>query len=294
MFWLHTKEAKINDPSSNQIYDIGTLASIVQHLRLPDGTVKTILEGRQRVLIKKYVDTKHCHMVEVEPLVEKAPKGMEAEALLRTVYRSVENYTRLNKHIPSEAMARISTISNCGELADVIASQLNLRFEDKQKILELVDSLQRLREVLKLITREIQILKVERKIRTRVKEQMEQSQKEYYLNEQLQAIQKELGDKNDFQNEIKSLEEKGTKKKWSDTVSERFKKELQKLKMMSPMSAEATVVRNYLDWFLDLPWGDFAQEKNQYQKGSRDIGCRSLGFKKSSKKESQSTWLFAS
>ena len=274
------KEAKINDPAPDQIYEIGTLASIVQHLRLPDGTVKTILEGKQRVTIKKYVDTKHCLMVEVETLVEKSQSGMESEALLRTVYTSVENYVKLNKHIPSEAMAKISTIDNCGELADVIASQLNLRFEDKQRILELVESVPRLKEVLKLITREIQILKVEKKIRTRVKEQMERSQKEYYLNEQLQAIQKELGDKDDFHNEVKSLEERGSKKKWSDTVSQRFKKEIQKLKMMSPMSAEATVVRNYVDWFLDLPWGNFVQEKNSIGKAQGILDADHWGLKK--------------
>lgn len=274
------KEAKINDPQPDQIYEIGTLASIVQHLRLPDGTVKTILEGKQRVRISKYLDTKNCLMVNAEFLVEKAPKGMEAEALLRTVYTSVENYIKLNKHIPSEAMAKISSISNCGELADVIASQLNLRFEDKQKILEIVDAVPRLKEVLKLITREIQILKVEKKIRTRVKEQMERSQKEYYLNEQLQAIQKELGDKDDFHNEIKNLEEKGAKKKWGDTVKERFKKEIQKLKMMSPMSAEATVVRHYIDWILDLPWKDFVQEKNSLDNAQKILDADHWGLKK--------------
>ena len=274
------KEAKINDPNSDQIYEIGTLASIVQHLRLPDGTVKTILEGRRRVLIKKYIDAKQCLMVEVELLSENNPKGMEAEALLRTVSTSVESYLKLNKHIPSEAMAKISSITSCGELADVIASQLNLRFEDKQKILEIIDPIERLKEVLKLITREIQVLKVEKKIRTRVKEQMEQSQKEYYLNEQLQAIQKELGDKSDFHNEIKILQEKAEKKKWNAVVRDKFKKELNKLKMMSPMSAEATVVRNYLDWLLDLPWEDFAQEKTNIQKAQEILDTDHWGLKK--------------
>ena len=274
------KEAKINDPSPDQIYEIGTLASIVQHLRLPDGTVKTILEGRQRVLIKKYLDQDHCLMVEAEPLLEPDSKGMESEALLRTVYSSVENYIKLNKHIPSEAMAKISTIDDCGELADVIASQLNLRFEDKQKILEILEPVPRLKEVLKLITREIQILKVERKIRTRVKEQMEKTQKEYYLNEQLQAIQKELGDKDDFHTEIKNLEEKAKKKKWNQTVEDRFKKEIQKLKIMSPMSAETTVVRNYVDWLLDLPWGDFAKEKNSIKTAKEILDTDHWGLKK--------------
>ena len=274
------KEAKINDPTPDQIYEIGTLASIVQHLRLPDGTVKTILEGKQRVLIKKYMEQEHCLMVEVESLSESNVKGMESEALLRTVYTSVENYVKLNKHIPSEAMAKISTIDDCGELADVIASQLNLRFEDKQKILEILDPVLRLKEVLKLITREIQILKVERKIRTRVKEQMEKTQKEYYLNEQLQAIQKELGDKDDFHTEIKILEERGKKKKWNQTVADRFKKEIQKLRMMSPMSAETIVVRNYVDWLLDLPWQDFAKEKNSIKSAQEILDADHWGLKK--------------
>ena len=273
-------EAKINDPTPDQIYKIGTLASIVQHLRLPDGTVKTILEGKKRVAIKKYLEQERCLTVEVEPLFEPSVKGMESEALLRTVFTSVENYIKLNKHIPSEAMAKISTIDNCGELADVIASQLNLRFEDKQKILEIIDPVLRLREVLKLITREIQILKVERKIRTRVKEQMEKTQKEYYLNEQLQAIQKELGDKDDFNTEIKNLEGRGNKKKWNKTVADRFKKEIQKLKMMSPMSAETTVIRNYVDWLLDLPWQDFAQEKNSLKSAQEILDADHWGLKK--------------
>jgi len=274
------KEPKIDDPRPDQIYEIGTMASIVQHLRLPDGTVKTILEGKQRVAIKKYSSLDPCLMVEVEKFKEDTSKGTESEALLRTVYSSVENYLKINRHIPPEAMAKISSIDDCGELADVIASHLSLRFEDKQKILETIDTVDRLKEVLKLITREIQILKVEKKIRTRVKEQMEKTQKEYYLNEQLQAIQKELGDKDDFHTEIKSLEEQGTKKKWSETVQKRFKKEIQKLKMMSPMTAESTVVRNYIDWLLDLPWQDFSKEKNNLKKAKEILDGDHWGLKK--------------
>ena len=274
------KEPKIDDPSPDQIYEIGTLASIVQHLRLPDGTVKTILEGKQRVLIKKYSSVDPCLMVQVEKLKESTSKGMEAEALLRTVYSSIDNYLKINKHIPPEAMAKIQSINDYGELADVIASHLNLRFEDKQKILETIDTVDRLKEILKLITREIQVLKVEKRIRTRVKEQMEKTQKEYYLNEQLQAIHKELGDKDDFHTEIKNLEEQASKKKWSDKVGERFKKELQKLKMMTPMSAESTVVRNYIDWLLDLPWQDFVKEKNDLKTAQDILDSDHWGLKK--------------
>ncbi|MGI9549312.1 MAG: endopeptidase La [Bdellovibrionales bacterium] len=274
------KEAKVNDPSPDQIYKIGTLASVVQHLRLPDGTVKTILEGRYRVLIKSYVETEKYLMVDVEKLEEKLPEDAESEALLRTIYSSVENYVKLNKQIPSEAMARISSIEDCGELSDVIASQLNLRFEDKQRILEIANPINRLKEVLRLITREIQVLKVEKKIRTRVKEQMEKSQKEYYLNEQLQAIQKELGDKDDFQKEVKDLETSGTKKKWGQEVKDKFTKEISKLKMMSPMSAEATVVRNYVEWLLDLPWKEFVKEKNDLEVAQKTLDTDHWGLKK--------------
>ena len=275
------KEAKVNNPSSKEIYSIGTVASVIQHLRLPDGTVKTIIEGRYRVKIKKYLETdSKCLMVDVEKLEEPSIDGTESEALLRMVYSMVENYVKLNKQIPPEVLARISSIEHCGELADVVASQLNLRFEDKQKILELYDPIKRLKEVLRLITKEIQVLKVEKKIRTRVKEQMEKSQKEYYLNEQLQAIQKELGDKDDFQKEIKDLEKKSKTKKWPKEAKEKFEKELNKMKVMSPMSAEATVVRNYIDWMLDLPWSDYCKESCDIQRASSILDEDHWGLEK--------------
>ena len=274
------KEAKINNPTKNQIYKIGTLASVVQHLRLPDGTVKTIMEGRERVAIKNFIETDKCFMVDVEILKEQEPVGAESEALIRMVYSYIENYVKLNKHIPPEALARASSIENCGELADVVASQLNLRFEDKQKILEISDPVERLREVLRLITKEIQVLKVEKKIRTRVKEQMERTQKEYYLNEQLQAIQRELGEKDDFHKELRDMKERSLKKKWTAEVKEKFSRELSKLKMMSPLSAEATVVRNYLEWLLDLPWQDFTPEKNDIKRAEDILNEDHWGLKK--------------
>lgn len=274
------KEAKINNPTKDQIYKIGTLASVVQHLRLPDGTVKTIVEGRKRVEIKNYIETEKCFMVDVELLKEREPTNAESEALIRMVYSYVENYVKLNKQIPPEALARTSSIENCGELADDVASKLNLRFEDKQKILELSDPVERLREVLRLITKEIQVLKVEKKIRTRVKEQMERTQKEYYLNEQLQAIQRELGEKDDFHKEIQDMKERSKKKKWANEVKEKFEKELAKLKMMSPMSAEAAVVRNYLEWLLDLPWKDCTKEKNDIKRAEDILNEDHWGLKK--------------
>ena len=274
------KEAKINNPSKTQIYRIGVLASVVQHMRMPDGTVKTIMEGRARVRVKNYIDTGKFFAADVEILKEREPSGAESEALVRMVSSYIEHYVKLNKQIPPEALARSAAVDSCGELADVAASQLNLRFEDKQKILEIIDPMDRLKEVLRLITKEIQVLKVERKIRTRVKEQMERTQKEYYLNEQLQAIQRELGDKDDFHKELRDMKERALKKKWPATVKEKFDKELSKLRMMSPLSAEASVSRNYLEWLLDLPWGDFTKEKSDIKRAEAILNEDHWGLKK--------------
>jgi ATP-dependent Lon protease len=178
------------------------------------------------------------------------------------VKSTFETYVKLNKRIPPEILMRVSTIENPGELADIIIAQLNLKIEDKQATLEIADPAKRLEELLNLMTGEIEILEVEKRIRTRVKKQMEKSQKEYYLNEQMQAIQKELGERDDFQNEINEMEERLAKKKLSKEATEKVKKEIKKLRMMSPMSAEATVVRNYIDWVLSLPWSDYSEVAN--------------------------------
>ncbi len=175
---------------------------------------------------------------------------------------------------------RVSTIDDIGELADIIVAQLNLKLEDKTKILEIFDPGTRLEELLNLMTSEIEILEVEKKIRNRVKKQMEKSQKEYYLNEQMQAIQKELGEKDDYQAELQELEERAAKKKWSKDAADRVRKEIKKLKMMSPMSAEATVVRNYIDWMLDLPWKDYAEEKHDIEDAERILDEDHWGLEK--------------
>ena len=277
---ISQKEAKINNPSKNQIYRTGVLASVVQHMRMPDGTVKTIMEGRARVRVKNYIDTGKLFMADAEILKEREPSGTESEALIRMVSSYIEHYVKLNKQIPPEALARSAAVDSCGELADVAASQLNLRFEDKQKILEIIDPMDRLKEILRLITKEIQVLKVERKIRTRVKEQMERTQKEYYLNEQLQAIQRELGDKDDFHKELRDMKDRSLKKKWPEAVKEKFNKELSKVRMMSPLSAEASVSRNYLEWLLDLPWGDFTKEKSDIKRAEAILNEDHWGLKK--------------
>ena len=274
------KEARNNDPSPSQIHSVGTVGAIIQHLKLPDGTVKALVEGKHRIHINKFLQKDGFFTVEVSPVVEKIKQETEANALKRMVYSSFENYVKLNKQVPPEVLARVYTIENFSELADNIASQLNLKLEDKQAILEAFDPGKRLKMVLKHITREIEILKVEKKLRTRVKEQMERSQKEYYLNEQLQAIQKELGEKDDFQKEIQELEEKVSKMKWSKEADEKTSREIKKLKMMSPMSAEAAVIRNYIDWMISLPWEDYIREKKDIKQAEQILNEDHWGLRK--------------
>jgi len=256
------KDAKTNSPNPEEIFEIATIGTIVQLLRLPDGTVKVLVEGKQRVRIQKFKQNDPYYIVEIEVLAEDTDPNVENQALIRSIKNTFETYVKLNKRIPPEILMRISSIENPSELADIIAAQLNLKLEDKQKILEIFDPAKRLEHILGLMTGEIEILEVEKKIRNRVKKQMERSQKEYYLNEQMQAIQKELGEKDDFQQEVTELEEKLRKKAMPQEARDKVKKEIKKLKMMSPMSAEATVVRNYIDWNLSLPWNDYAEERH--------------------------------
>ncbi len=274
------KDAKTNAPEAEDIFEIGTKGSIVQLLRLPDGTVKVLIEGKGRVKITKFVSNDSYFQVEYEDLPERIDNKVEADALMRSVKTTFETYVKLNKRIPPEILMRVSTIEDAGELADIIVAQLNLKIEDKQKILEINDPALRLEKLLNLMTGEIEILEVEKKIRNRVKKQMERSQKEYYLNEQMQAIQKELGEKDDFQQEIKELEEKLKKKKLSKEAQEKVKKEIKKLKMMSPMSAEATVVRNYIDWILALPWAEYSEVKHDLTRAEEILNNDHWGLEK--------------
>ena len=251
--------AKTNDPKPEDIYKVGCLGTIVQLLRLPDGTVKVLVEGNKRARILNYNSTEPFFLAEVEEINEDREITVEIEALMRSVKSTFETYVKLNKRIPPEMLSSVSVIDDPARLADTIVAHLNLKLPDKQSILEIEIPKERLDKLLSLMHGEIEILQVERKIRTRVKKQMEKTQKEYYLNEQMQAIQKELGERDDFNSEIQELDAKVKKKKMSKEASSKIKKEIKKLKMMSPMSAEATVVRNYIDWVLSLPWAD----KNQ-------------------------------
>lgn len=274
------KDAKTNNPEPKDIFSIGTVGTIIQLLRLPDGTVKVLVEGKRRVKIKNFVNNDNFFTVSVEALDEDAANIVEAQALVRSVKGTFETYVKLNKRIPPEILMRVSTIENPGELADIIVAQLNLKLEDKQAVLEIIDPSKRLEHLLNLMTGEIEILEVEKKIRTRVKKQMERSQKEYYLNEQMQAIQKELGEKDDYQAELQDLEVKTKNKKMSQEAKDKVMKEIKKLKMMSPMSAEATVVRNYIDWVLSLPWQDYTEEKHDIKNAQRILDEDHWGLEK--------------
>jgi ATP-dependent Lon protease len=254
VFLVTQKDAKIDDPEAGDVYEIGTLGQVIQLLKLPDGTVKVLVEGKGRGRIAAFVERDECLFVEVEELPDRPSDSPEVEALLRSVTDSFENYVNLSKKVPPEMVASVAGIDDPGRLADTIIAHLNVRITDKQDILAMVDPRERLEQLLTLMERESEILQIEKKIRGRVKSQMERSQKEYYLNEQMRAIQKELGEKDEFKQELRELEEKIRKKGMSKEATDKALGELRKLKMMSPMSAEASVVRNYLDWLVSLPW----------------------------------------
>ncbi len=274
------RDAKTNNPGPDDIFDIGTVCTIIQLLRLPDGTVKVLVEGKKRAKISNFIEDEKCFRVETTILEEKIKNEVEATALVRSVKTAFENYVKLNKRIPPEILMRVSSIENASELADIIVAQLNLKIEDKQKLLEMDDPTKRLEELLNMMSGEIEILEVEKRIRNRVKQQMEKSQKEYYLNEQMQAIQKELGDKDDFQAEIEELYEKSKTKKMSKEARDKVDKEIKKLKMMSPMSAEAAVIRNYIDWILTLPWYDYSVETLDISKAKAVLDRDHWGLQK--------------
>jgi ATP-dependent Lon protease len=261
IFLSSQKDAKTNEPTENDIYRSGVLGTVVQMLKLPDGTVKVLIEGKKRAQVSRFVNHPDFFLVEVEDVAEMAEKSTEVEALIREVHTTFENYVKLKKKIPPEMVMSVSSIDDPGRLADTIVTHLGIKIEDRQNLLETLITSERLEKVLGHMRAEIEILEVERRIRSRVKKQMERSQKEYYLNEQMRAIQKELGEKDEFKNEIQEIEDKIKQKKLSAEARDKVEKELKKLKMMSPMSAEATVVRNYIDWILSLPWNEFTDDK---------------------------------
>ena len=254
IFLAAQHDAADDDPSPEHIYEVGTVANILQLLKLPDGTVKVLVEGTARAAIVRYVQSEEAFEVDAVDVNDELIDEREAEVLIRTVVTEFEQYVKLNQKIPPEVLTSLSGIEEPGRLADTIAAHLTLRNEEKQKILEYASSRERLEHILGIMESEIDLLQVEKRIRGRVKKQMEKSQREYYLNEQMKAIQNELGEMEDAPNEMDELQKKIEEAGMSKEALEKAESELKKLRMMSPMSAEATVVRNYIDWLVQVPW----------------------------------------
>ena len=248
------KSASDDDPAPDNIHTVGTIASILQLLKLPDGTVKVLVEGERRAVLQKYLDTEDYFSAQVALLETMPLTDKEGEALTRSVLNEFDQYVKLNMKIPPEILTSLAGIDDPGRLADTVAAHLSLKIEDKQQILVVQDVRERLEKILSVLESEIDLLQVEKRIRGRVKRQMEKSQREYYLNEQMKAIQKELGELEEGPNEAEELAKKIVKAGMSKEAREKAESELKKLKMMSPMSAEATVVRNYIDWLVNVPW----------------------------------------
>jgi ATP-dependent Lon protease len=273
------KNAADDDPTPGAIYKIGTLASVLQLLKLPDGTVKVLVEGSARAKIVKYTENASHFEAEIERLPETSGNKDELEALSRSAMSQFESYVKLNKKISPEVLGTISLIEDYSKLADTIASHLAVKISDKQDVLEITKVSERLERVYTLMESEISVLQVEKKIRSRVKRQMEKTQREYYLNEQMKAIQKELGD-TDERDDIAEFEEKIENTKLSKEAKDKALAELKKLKQMSPMSAEATVVRNYLDWLLSIPWGVRGKVKKDLVEAQAVLDKEHFGLEK--------------
>ena len=263
------KDPRKDEPRETEVHKFGTLASILQLLRLPDGTVKVLVEGKGRAIIRQFLQISQFFQVEAEDLQEFWEITPETEALRRAAVTGFETYAKLNKKVPQEAQQSVVGLDEPGRLADLIAGHLAIKAEEKQALLENLDANRRLESVLTLINRENEILQIEGRIKNRVKKQMEKTQREYYLNEQMRAIQKEMGEKEDLKGEIQELERRIRRKKMSAEATAKVKHELKKLKLMSPMSAEATVSRNYIDWLLSLPWYERSKDKHNLEEAEQ-------------------------
>jgi ATP-dependent Lon protease len=269
-----------DEPTPETIYNVGTLASVLQLLKLPDGTVKVLVEGASRAEVLRYADNESYYEAVARRIADDLGDEVEVEALSRSVVAEFENYVKLNKKVSPEVVGAVTQIDDYSKVADTVASHLAIKIAEKQAILALPTVVERLERVLGLMESEISVLQVEKRIRSRVKRQMEKTQREYYLNEQMKAIQKELGDSEDGRDELAELEDKIAKTKLSKEAREKATNELKKLRSMSPMSAEATVVRNYLDWLLGIPWGKKSKVKNDLNFAQEVLDADHFGLEK--------------
>jgi len=254
IFLATQRNASVDNPTEKDICDVGVIGTVLQLLRLPDGTVKALIEGKQRARIQRYVSNPEFFEVELKALADEPGDAVEVEALMRAVIDDFSEYASINKNISKELLAKVSAISDPSKLADSVASHFSFKLENKQNLLETTDLSKRLALLVKLIKLEIEVYQMDQRIKGRVKEQMEKTQKNYYLNEQMRAIKKEMGAEDEMADELKDLEKKIKRKRMSKEANSKARQELKKLKLMTPMSAEATVVRNYIDWMIGLPW----------------------------------------
>jgi ATP-dependent Lon protease len=274
------KNAAQDDPSPSDIYEVGTVGTVLQLLKLPDGTVKVLVEGGRRARIHKFTENEAFFQAIAEELDDVGGEAQELEALGRAAISQFEQYIKLNKKIPPEVLVSINQIEDFSKLADTIASHLTLKIPEKQQLLEIASVAERLEKVYGFMEGEIGVLQVEKRIRSRVKRQMEKTQREYYLNEQLKAIQKELGESEDGRDELAELEERLNKTRLSKEARDKATAELKKLRNMSPMSAEATVVRNYLDWMVSIPWKKRSKIKNDIKLAQKVLDDDHYGLDK--------------
>jgi len=269
-----------DDPESDGIYNVGVLANVLQLLKLPDGTVKVLVEGRMRVKITEYLENEHYFEARAVALEESQGDADTVEALVRSVGSEFERYAKIKKNVPEEALSAVADAVESDKLSDLVAGHLGIEVEQKQELLETLSVSDRLEKIYGLMQGEMSVLKVEKKIKTRVKSQMERTQREYYLNEQMKAIQKELGDGEEGQNEVAELESRIASTKLSKEALEKANGEIKKLKNMSPMSAEATVVRNYLEWMLSIPWGKRSRVKKDMNAAQKVLDDDHYGLEK--------------
>lgn len=279
LFLVTQKDASVLNPEQDDVYTVGTVVHIIQMLRLPDNTVKVLIEGKYRATLEEFQANNKGYWATVSKCPSEIDSAVNLEASVRSIKNVFEQYVKLNKRIPPELLMSISSITDPSRLADIIVAHLSMKIPEKQEILEAVSVEKRLELLLEKMQGEIEIINVERRIRSRVKTQMEKSQKEYYLNEQMNAIQKELGQKDDGKSEIQEMEEKLAKKKMPEEAREKAQKELKKLKSMSPMSAEASVVRNYVDWMINLPWLEYSEDDNSIERARNVLDDHHYGMK---------------
>ncbi|MEL6791935.1 MAG: LON peptidase substrate-binding domain-containing protein, partial [Pseudomonadota bacterium] len=274
------KDPSEDEPGRDDIYRIGSVANVLQLLKLPDGTVKVLVEGKARAEITGFTDREEFFEAHSVVLPETQGDEDAVAALSRSIADEFEKYVKLNKNVPQEAVASVATIEDAAKLADTIAGHLGVKLSEKQALLEIVDVSKRLERIYGLMQSEISVLQVEKKIKTRVKSQMEKTQREYYLNEQMKAIQKELGDGEDGRDDAQEYADKIEATKLSKEAKEKAEAELKKLRQMSPMSAEATVVRNYLDWMLSIPWGKKSRVKKDLGRAEEILDADHFGLEK--------------